>query len=157
MKEIHLATRNLLPKGFSKRETRFLVPQIRMDDMQLMAREGDTLSEKLAGIKRKMGEKFKILEDDKEYGDTTGYQLHTPEGKKRKLLPIYFTRRLPDMRELSDDTTSMYAHFSEMANNFYGLTRRLDDLYMIQMTIAERDVYKNQKAFAKGETLRYRK
>lgn len=150
MKRIHLDTREKLPKYFNKAEVKFLLPQIRMDDMQIMLRKGDNLSTKLGIIKKRTADKFRILEDDLGYGDTSGRSIKSAGFETQKTLPIYFTRKLSDMSELTDDVTSMYAHFSEMAYNFEGLSKRMGDLNMLQISMASRRIYKSEEDRERG-------
>jgi hypothetical protein len=150
MKRIHLDTREKLPKYFNKSEVKFLLPQLRMDDMQIMSRKGDNLSEKLGIIKKRTADKFRILEDDLGYGDTSGRSIKGAGFETQKTLPIYFTRKLSDMSELTDDVTSMYAHFSEMAYNFEGLSKRMGDLNMLQISMASRRIYKSGEDRERG-------
>lgn len=146
MKRIHIKTREMLPKGYMKKETMFLMPQIRMDDMQVLASGNDPLMKKLKLFSKKQIDKFRILEDDLGYGDTSGYGGSTVT-HKQKLLPIYFVRKLNNMRELSDNTTGMYANFSEMARGYGGLFDRLPDLFVIQESLGNRSVFRDDKEF----------
>ena len=129
-----------------------MLPQMRADDMQALA-AGDTLGKKLQNLKTNVKEKFSIVSDDVEYGDQSGSIYFDVDGNRQKMLPIYFTRKLEDTNRLSNNITGMYAHFTEMAYNFNGLAKRLDDLSMIQKALYERTTYKNKKAQQTGDLM----
>ena len=143
--EIHLDTRKSLPKIYNEPHKEMMLPQIRMDDMQLL--KSDSLGKGLKKFGTQIKEKFIVQSDDTEYGDQSGMGV---SNVKDRLLPIYFTKPLEDMSRLSNDITSMYAHFSEMAYNYFGLSRRIHDLMLIQKAVGERKVYKNEKDAALG-------
>lgn len=143
LREIHIDSKKNLPAVYNSLEKFWLMPQIRKDDMQIMADERDSMSVKMGKLANRAKEKWQIKSDDIGFGDQSGTVIKNVSGKKERLLPIYFTRPLDDMGQLSNNITGMYAHFSEMAYNFNGLAKKLDDLHLIQMSLADRKVFKN--------------
>lgn len=150
VKKAHLSAKAKLPPSFRTQENRYLMPQMRSDMLQYLANTNDSLSKKLGTIPKRSMEGFKIVEDDTGWGDTSGRTLKTPLFTQHKLLPIYYTKKLSNIKELSPDITSMYAHYTEMAENYGGLTRILPDLLLIQKALAERTVYKSEKQYKEG-------
>lgn len=148
--KMHMDAKQRLPKMYNDPTKVMLLPQIRMDDMQALS-GNDTLGKKLQRLKLNVKEKFSIVSDDIEYGDQSGSIFFDVDGNRQKMLPIYFTRKLDDTNRLSNNITLMYAHFTEMASNFNGLAKRLDDLAMIQKALYERTTYKNKKAQQLGD------
>ena len=151
LKEIHINSKESLPAVYNSFEKFWLMPQIRMDDMQILANEGDSLSVKIKKLAERTKNKWSIKSDDIGFGDQSGVIIKGVSGKKERLLPIYFTRPLDDMSQLSNNVTGMYAHFSEMAYNFNGLAKRLDDLHLIQISLADRKVFKNNIAVKRND------
>lgn len=149
---IHEETRGLLPKTYAAAQRFYFLPQIRMDDMQILSQSNDTLMNKLKLVGNRVKQSVTIMEDDQGYGDTSGRGvLKTSRGTTEKMLPIYFVRELNNMKELSNDTTAMYANFSEMARNYKGLSNRISDLFIIQNQLGERNVYKSERSKKAGE------
>jgi hypothetical protein len=151
LKQIHISSKENLPAIYNSFEKFWLMPQIRKDDMQIMASENDSLSVKMKNLAQRTKDKWQIKSDDIGFGDQSGVIIKGVTGKKERLLPIYFTRPLDDMSQLSNNITGMYAHFSEMAYNFNGLAKRLDDLHLIQISLANRKVFKNNIAVKRND------
>lgn len=157
LEKTHIESRENLPRIYNSLEKFYMLPQIRKDDMQILASSGDSLSNKLKLIGKNIKNKWVVVSDDIGYGDQSGMTVKNVEGHADRMLPIYFTRPLENMKELSSNITGMYAHFSEMSYNFNGLAKRLDDLSLIQSQIGDRKVFKtkadvNSESPVKGMT-----
>jgi len=144
LEKIHIESRENLPRIYNSLEKFYMLPQIRKDDMQILASSGDSLSNKLKLIGKNIKNKWTVVSDDIGYGDQSGMTVKNVEGHADRMLPIYFTRPLDDMKELSSNITGMYAHFSEMAYSFNGLAKRLDDLSLIQSQLGARNVFRTK-------------
>jgi len=144
LEKIHIESRENLPRIYNSLEKFYMLPQIRKDDMQILAASGDSLSNKLKLIGKNIKNKWVVVSDDIGYGDQSGMTVKNVEGHADRMLPIYFTRPLENMKELSSNITGMYAHFNEMSHNFNGLAKRLDDLSLIQSQLGERKVFKTK-------------
>jgi hypothetical protein len=153
LEKIHIESRENLPRIYNSLEKFYMLPQIRKDDMQILAASGDSLSNKLKLIGKNIKNKWVVVSDDIGYGDQSGMTVKNVKGHADRMLPIYFTRALENKKELSSNITGMYAHFSEMAYNFNGLAKRLDDLSLIQSQLGSRDVFKNKVAVKKDEAV----
>jgi hypothetical protein len=112
-----------------------MLPQIRKDIMQTL-KGGDNPVLKEIGSRIK--ESFTITEDDIEYGGRD--VLRDINGKVVKLIPVHYTSPVKDPKQLSDDITSMYTLFSEMAENFKTLSSRVDDMLLIKEAMGNRRI-----------------
>jgi len=153
LEKIHIESRENLPRIYNSLEKFYMLPQIRKDDMQILVDGNDTLSVKMRNLGARFKDKFKIVSDDTEYGDQSGDTVINVHGAAERMLPIYFTKPLADMTQLSNNITGMYAHFSEMAYNFNGLAKRLDDLSLIQSQLGSRSVYKTKDDFKRKKAV----
>jgi len=153
LEKIHIESRENLPRIYNSLEKFYMLPQIRKDDMQILAASGDSLSNKLKLIGKNIKNKWVVVSDDIGYGDQSGLTVKNVKGHADRMLPIYFTRALENKKELSSNITGMYAHFSEMAYNFNGLAKRLDDLSLIQSQLGDRSVYKNKSELKKDNAV----
>lgn len=136
MFKLHVADKDRLPKMYRMPSYYYLVPQIEKDVMQVILGSRDTLNQNL---KDKLKETYKFSSSDQEVGDNKT-AIDAIAGKGNKLVPIYFVKPLENKELLSDDFTSMYAHFTEMTRNFRALTTKLDDLFLIQQAMGERQI-----------------
>lgn len=107
-------------------------PQIRKDFIERMLHN----SNKGKYLWETIKDNFIIREDDTDYAyakqDFEGNQLHS--------LPIYYTRRLQDMKDLSMDCTSTMIAYASMANNYTAMDEVIDALETGIMILNERKV-----------------
>lgn len=107
-------------------------PQIRKDFIERMLHNNNKGRYLWETIK----DNFIRREDDTEYAyakqDFEGNQVHT--------LPIYYTRKLQDMNDLSMDCTSTMIAYAAMANNYAAMDEVIDALETGIMILNERKI-----------------
>lgn len=144
----HMDTKALLPKAQRTGPNKYLVPQITKNVAQLIKYSDNTLMKQLWG---KTKESFIKTNMDTEFGDTGG-DVHASNGSAIKTVPMYYTKKLDDMKMLSNDFTTMYALFDEMATNFRALMEKQEDIELVLRLMGERSVYKTAKDKEKEES-----
>lgn len=133
--EVHEKSKAMLPKRFKNGYMQWLLPQIRKDIMQTLKNSENPL---FGEIKSRIKENINITEDDIEYGSQE--IMLDVNGKVVKNAPIHYTKPIDNKNQLSNDITSMYAAFYEMASNFKALSSRVEDLYVIQRVMGKAKV-----------------
>jgi hypothetical protein len=139
MKAMMEDARSVLPSKYKKgRKNLLLLPQIRKDIMQtLKDQEGPLLKELGSRVK----ESLVTNNEDTEFGSTSVNNsgvMRDVNGKVVKLIPIHYTTKIRDTNQLSNDVTSMVVKFYEMATNFSEMSKKVDDLTIIQRAIGNR-------------------
>ena len=130
--EIHNESKKVLPPKYRSGYMQYLLPQIRKDIMQTIKDSDNPL---FSEIKSRIKESFTITEEDIDYGSQE--ILVDINGKVVKKVPVHYTKPVDNKNQLSDDITSMYAAFYEMALNFKGLSTRVEDIQVIQRTMGK--------------------
>lgn len=112
-------------------------PQVRRDFLERMLGSGN----KAKYFWESMKDTLVRREDDVDvqYKDEKSVLMDF-EGNPVNRLPIYYTRELSDMRDLSLDTTSTMIAYASMANDFNRMNEVLDALEVGRLVLAERKV-----------------
>ena len=113
----------------------YLAPQVRKSTTEriLKGKKG-----KAKDIYELVKESVSIIEDDIEF---QGAEIMTDvTGKKFKFLPTYFTRRLDDMSNLTNDFSGSMILYAKMAEDFYQKNHILPDLELIREQLGKRKV-----------------
>jgi len=127
--EIKEEATGMLPKGHQR--SKFFMPQIRKDLLdRLKSKEQGIFS----NIKELVKETGLRQEDDTEYGDS----------ELTKAVPIHYNRKLDDMTNLTDDITSMYVAYYNMAANFESKIDLADDMLIVKEVLGERKYKKGE-------------
>lgn len=125
---------NILPHEYTKVNK---APQIRRDFLQRMLGSGN----KAQYFWETMKDSLVRREDDVDvqYKDDKSVLMDF-EGNPVNKLPIYYTRQLEDMRDLSLDSTSSMIAYASMVNDFNRMNEVLDTLEVGRLVLAERKV-----------------
>ena len=122
------------------------VPFIRKDELErFLSNPKDTFIE---------GVKDKILrrEDDDEFG--TRSVVTDFEGKEVKVIPVYFTSKLDNMKDLSLDATSNLIAYADMAINFDEMNKVIDMLEIGHNVINAKQVTSKKGGKVQEESIR---
>jgi len=112
------------------------VPQLRRDNIERI-KVGDIKS-----IGANIAEHFKVMDDESERGFDYGVEDET--GKVISFVPVYYTKRLSNLKDLSLDSVSTIMEFARMANEYKNMTTVMDILEI------NKDVLYNRKVFKKN-------
>lgn len=148
--EIHRKSKEMLPRKYKTGIYEWMLPQIRKDIMQTIKDSENPLFKEL---KSRIKENFTITEDDIDYGSQD--VLLDINGKVVKKVPVHYTKRLEDPNQLSNDITSMYALYYEMALNFRSLSSRLEDIMVIKRVMGSSVIRPQNKTDNEGNKLGY--
>ena len=137
VRKVHEKSKHKLVRKYNDERHYFMLPQMRKDIMQTLLNSKTGVFKHLTS---RFKESFKITVDDTDFGDLNKDVMLDVNGEAIKLVPIHYVSRVENTDDLSNDITSMYAAFSEMANKFDGITRNIDDIMLIKEAIGERRV-----------------
>jgi len=119
-----------------------LLPQLRKDFLQrLQSSPLDTLQE--------LKDSFQAVEDDTEFGMTLTDELD----REVKFLPVFFTRPLQNVDDLSTDFTESLAAYLDMGNNYIEMNNIIDVLNVATDVINTRKVVKGNDLLGKVSEL----
>lgn len=92
-------------------------------------------------------------EDEDSMGGTDEYNSAVIdfEGNEVMRLPIYYTRKLEDMNDLSTDVASTMIAYASMANDFDRMNEVIDTLEVGKLLLAEREVTQTRGGKSKAE------
>jgi len=110
-----------------------IIPQIRKDVIERL-KDGD-----MNRMKDAFTEMFEIKEDDPNYGSDFG--IKDERGEIVNFIPIYFTKKLSNMQDLSLDAVSSMIIFSDMASRRNKLSQIVDILELGKEVIKDRGVF----------------
>lgn len=130
----------------------YLLPQIRKTSVERILKNKDNKFKTVLQIAK---ENIDIVEDDIEF---KGAEVMTDiAGKKFKFLPTYFTRKLDDMSNLTEDLSYSTILYAKMSEDFYQKNNVLPLMEMIREEIGERSVIaqRGKKDKQKKETNTY--
>lgn len=116
-----------------------LAPQIRKDFLDRVKSSKNPLKPFWESMKDSLVKR----EDEEAMGGTDELYNSTImnfEGNEVMRLPIYYTRKLEDMRDLSTDVTSSMIAYAAMANDFNRMNEVIDALEIGRLLLAEREV-----------------
>ncbi len=124
-----------------------LVPQLRKDAIERM--------KAATGIKSyladELKERFLRNEDDTDFGLKITDENNVP----LSFIPIYYTRKLKDIKNLSTDIVTAMIGYSHMANNYQSMNKIVDMLELESDVLRERKVgtgkFSNISSFSKRE------
>ncbi len=122
-------------------------PQIRRDFLQRFT--GSSLSNQGKYFWENMKDSLVRREDDVEYLDKS--VVMDFEGNQVMRLPIYYTKDLQDMNDLSLDTTSSMIAYMAMVNDFNRMNEVIDTLEVGRLVLAERRVNQTEGNKTKTE------
>lgn len=113
----------------------YLAPQVRKSTTERLLKGKDGKLKDIAQLAR---ESIALVEDDIEF---QGAEVMTDvNGQKFKFLPTYFTRRLDDMSNLTNDLSGSMILYAKMAEDFYQKNTQLPALELIREQIGKRRV-----------------
>ena len=122
-------------------------PQIRRDFLQRFT--GSSLSSQGKYFWENMKDSLVRREDDVEYLDKS--VVMDFEGNQVMRLPVYYTKDLQDMNDLSLDTTSSMIAYMAMVNDFNRMNEVIDTLEVGRLVLAERKVNQTEGNKTKTE------
>ena len=127
-------SRRMLPSAYShNRSSMYLMPQIRNDMMEtIKSKEGVF---KKIGVRVK--EKFISTDQDIEFGMED--IIKDESGNVAKLIPIHYAHKIDNPSDLSDDVTSLSVAYYQMAHKFDGMSKKAEDIKVLQRSLIERD------------------
>jgi hypothetical protein len=128
---------SLLPERFRNKH---LAPQIRKDAVE---RWRDNPGEKLKGIGIGIKESFQHTEDEVGFEGANKKitaSLTDELGRPVNFLPIYFTNKLKNPKDLSLDIVSTLTSFNYMSNDFNSMNKIVDVLELSRDLLEERGV-----------------
>lgn len=140
--EVHEDSKRKLPAKYRNRRNYYLLPQIHKEIAETFREEG--VKEGLKETKRrKLITIISRLEEETDFGDTSV----DAQGREIKLVPIHYVKQI-DPNNLTNDVSSMYTQFYQMAQNFRQTTDNIADIELIHRAMGERDVKKVGKGKA---------
>lgn len=123
----------ILPQQYTKVNK---APQMRRDFLERMLGSGN----KVKYFWESMKDTLVRREDDVDVQYKDKSVMMDFEGNPVYTLPIYYTRELEDMRDLSLDSTSSMIAYASMVNDFNRMNEVLDTLEIGRLVLAERKV-----------------
>lgn len=123
----------ILPQQYTKVNK---APQVRRDFLERMLGSGN----KAKYFWESMKDTLVRREDDVDVQYNDKSVIMDFEGNPVYTLPIYYTRELEDMRDLSLDSTSSMIAYASMVNDFNRMNEVLDALEVGRLVLAERKV-----------------
>ena len=102
-----------------------LAPQLRTDFIE-KAKASKSVSELARNASEAIREQFQNVEDDADLGDR--FKLTDENGKPVSFLPIYFTGRLDNTKDLSTDFAEAMSAFATMATDHSKMSKIIDML-----------------------------
>ncbi len=146
--DVHKRAKGRLPSKFRQGVHKYMLPQIRNNELEVLQNEGVKEAGKVAG--RKFKEIIKTTEDDIEFGDIA----RDRNGKILKVVPIHYTHKLAEQGELSNDITAMYNKFYTMSENFRQMSDNVDTLELIYRAMGKRSIETKQSVGAVEDLLK---
>lgn len=141
-----------LPVNYRTEKLVYMVPPILKTTLNRLSGSESFLT-KISKLGR---EAFFVTKDDTQFGEQSNFK-HI-NYLNNKMVPIYFTRPLDDINDVSMDVARSVTLFAEMAENYKEMNTIAGDLGVIQSTLAQRNYFTNKKrdTTKKGiETLEY--
>ncbi len=123
---------SLLPQN---RRLGRLAPQLRTDFIEKFKESGN-IAELARNAKESLKEQFQVVEDETQLGDK--FNLIDETGKPVNFLPIYFTGKLDNMKNLSTDFAEGLSAFTAMANDYHEMSKIIDILELGRDIISTR-------------------
>lgn len=129
---------------------KFLAPQIRRGFLE----RAMSKSNKVKYFWESLKDLVVRREDETSMGGTSEYNstIIDFEGNEVMKLPIYYTRRLEDMGDLSTDVASTMIAYAAMANDFNRMNEVIDTLEVGRILLNEREVTQTEGDKPKKET-----
>jgi len=133
---------NKLPRYLRTEKNKYLIPQVRK-----------TFAERVSfkNMGRNLGQVIKeigVVEEDETMFGQTG-------SLGSKIIPIHFNRQLDNMKDLSEDISSVYARYAEMAENFKQMNKISGDMESVRAALHERDYTLKDEKKKGAETKEY--
>jgi len=133
---------NKLPRYLRTEKNKYLIPQVRK-----------TFAERVSfkDIGRNFGQVIKeigVVEEDETMFGQTG-------SLGSKIIPIHFNRQLDNMKDLSEDISSIYTRYAEMAENFKQMNKISGDMESVRAALHERDYTLKDEKKKGAETKEY--
>jgi hypothetical protein len=109
----------------------YLAPQIRKDWIERLKKDPKK-------VIKEVGDTFKKREDDTEFG--MQYALTDENDRPVDFLPVFFTRRLEDMNDLSTDIVDTMSSYIYMATKYKALSEVVDVLELEDRLLRDRKI-----------------
>lgn len=126
----------LLPQGS---KLNYKAVQIRRDIVERIRKAG-SLKEQMQVMKENTKDVFMRREDDTEFGNYRKKAIQDFEGNQVMSLPIYFTRNLENMNDLSRDMTSNMIAYASMALDYDEMNKAINILEVGRDLMKEREI-----------------
>jgi len=146
--DIHTKAKGRLTSKFQTGIHKYMLPQIRNNELEVLQNQGVKAAAKVAG--RKIKETFKTTEDDLEFGDIA----RDKNDKILKVVPIHYVSKISNQENLSNDITGMYHSFYTMSENFRQMTENVDTLELIYRAMGKRKIETKQSTAAVEDLLK---
>ena len=124
-----------LPSQYRSQRLIYMVPPVLKSTLDRLTNRDQGFLSRIAQLGR---EALFIDQDETQFG-----QLNV---LNNKMVPIYFTRALDNLQDLSYDVARSVSLFSEMAENFTEMNKISGPLGSLQYTLAERNYFTDKKA-----------
>jgi len=125
-----------------------LSPQLRKDFIEKL-KASQNVSELVRNAKETIREQFQNVEDEDELGDR--FKVTDENGRPVNFLPIYFTGKLNDMKDLSTDFAEALSAFTTMATDYEKMSKIVDMLELGRDIISNRSLIETD---SKGNILK---
>ena len=104
----------------------YLAPQVRRSVTQMFDKDGRGARQT---IWNKWKEKFHVVEDNTEYNTMGVFDL---DNKEIKMVPIYYTAKMEDTRDMSTDATHAMFNYITMAVNYAEMSKVASAMRLMQ-------------------------
>lgn len=125
-----------------------LAPQLRTDFIEKM-KASKNASELARNAKESIREQFRNVEDEDQLGDR--FKVTDENGHPVNFLPIYFTGKLSNMKDLSTDFAEAISAFTTMATDYGKMSKIVDMLELGRDIISSRSLIETD---SKGNILK---
>lgn len=139
---------NKLPKSYRTEAAYRMLPGVRKQFLERFFQSDNSF---LQNIKESLRESLIIDEDDTQFG----MKMEDINAMNNKMVPIFFTNKIP-LSNLSLDVTRSMTVFSEMAENFQRMNKISGQLETLLYWTGERKYIKNRQKTDGNQSYEYR-
>lgn len=150
--EIKAKLDSYLPEGATRNSQAVMIRKDMVERIKSSAKSGN-IKDILSTISESIKDTFISREDDVEWG--TKSAIKDFENRAVKVLPIYYTKKLNNLQDLSLDVTSTMAAYSLMANDYKQMNSVLDVLELGRDLSRDRKILEKQGNKTLTEQLNY--